>query len=70
MQGNPSDEKGIIQDAKRQIESARGRIQGLARAAKEDGGEQKMKSGGAVKSSASSRGDGCATRGKTKGRMV
>jgi len=29
-----------------------------------------MKSGGAIKSSASSRGDGCAVRGKTKGRMV
>jgi len=29
-----------------------------------------MKKGGAVKSSASSRGDGCAMRGKTKGRMV
>jgi len=32
--------------------------------------EKKMKSGGSVKSSASSRGDGCAQRGKTKGRMV
>jgi hypothetical protein len=29
------------------------------------GGERKMKKGGAV-----TRGDGCATRGKTKGRMV
>ena len=29
-----------------------------------------MKKGGSVKSSASSRGDGCAQRGKTKGRMV
>lgn len=29
-----------------------------------------MKSGGSVKSSASRRGDGCAVRGKTKGRMV
>lgn len=29
-----------------------------------------MKRGGSVKSSASSRGDGCAVRGKTKGRMV
>lgn len=28
------------------------------------------KAGGAVKSSASKRGDGCAQRGKTKGRMV
>jgi hypothetical protein len=31
---------------------------------------KKMKAGGVVKSSASSRGDGCAARGKTKGRMV
>ena len=30
----------------------------------------KMKSGGTVKSSASKRADGCAQRGKTKGRMV
>lgn len=29
-----------------------------------------MKAGGAVKSSASSRGDGCAVRGKTRGKMV
>lgn len=29
-----------------------------------------MKAGGAVKSSASRRGDGCAIRGKTKGRMI
>jgi hypothetical protein len=28
------------------------------------------KKGGAIKSSAFSRGDGCAVRGKTKGRMV
>jgi len=31
---------------------------------------KKMASGGAVKSSASRRADGCAARGKTKGRMV
>lgn len=31
---------------------------------------KKIASGGAVKSSASNRGDGCAARGKTKGRMV
>ena len=29
-----------------------------------------MKSGGSVKSSASSRGDGCAQRGKTRGKWV
>jgi hypothetical protein len=32
--------------------------------------EQKKAKGGAIKSSASARGDGCAQRGKTKGRMV
>ena len=31
---------------------------------------EKLKSGGTVKSSASKRADGCAQRGKTKGRMV
>jgi hypothetical protein len=40
------------------------------RAYKKGGPVKKMASGGAVKSSASNRGDGCATRGKTKGRMV
>lgn len=37
---------------------------------KKGGVVKKMASGGAVKSSASSRGDGCAARGKTKGRFV
>lgn len=34
------------------------------------GGAVKMKKGGAVKSSASSRADGCAQRGKTRGKMI
>jgi len=34
------------------------------------GKPEKKAKGGAIKSSASSRGDGCAQRGKTKGRMV
>jgi len=34
------------------------------------GKPEKKAKGGAIKSSASSRGDGCAVRGKTKGRMV
>jgi hypothetical protein len=34
------------------------------------GGTVSMKSGGSVKSSASKRADGCAMKGKTKGRMV
>jgi len=37
---------------------------------KKGGPVKKMAGGGAVKSSASSRADGCAVRGKTKGRMV
>jgi hypothetical protein len=32
--------------------------------------EKKMAKGGSVKSSASRRADGCATKGKTKGRIV
>ena len=40
------------------------------RAYKKGGAVKKMASGGAVKSSASGRADGCAMRGKTKGRMV
>lgn len=37
---------------------------------KKGGAIKKMASGGVVKSSASGRADGCAMRGKTKGRMV
>lgn len=37
---------------------------------KKGGAVKKMAKGGVVKSSASNRGDGCATRGKTKGRFV
>jgi hypothetical protein len=37
---------------------------------KKSGGSCGMKSGGSVKSSASRRGDGCAQRGKTRGRLV
>ena len=37
---------------------------------KKGGMVKKMKSGGMVKSSASKRADGCAVRGKTKGRMI
>ena len=38
--------------------------------AKKGGYVKKMAKGGAVKSSASKRADGCAQRGKTKGRMI
>jgi hypothetical protein len=36
----------------------------------EEGKAPRMKKGGMVKSSASKRADGCAKKGKTKGRMV
>jgi hypothetical protein len=42
----------------------------IAKNLREKAGITSYKSGGAVKSSASSRADGCAVRGKTKGRMV
>jgi hypothetical protein len=37
---------------------------------KKGGTVKKMAKGGSIKSSASRRGDGCATKGKTKGRFV
>jgi hypothetical protein len=37
---------------------------------KKGGPVKKMAKGGVVKSSASSRSDGCVTKGRTKGRMV
>ena len=42
----------------------------LFKSMREKAGITSYKSGGAVKSSASRRADGCAVRGKTKGRMV
>jgi hypothetical protein len=42
----------------------------IAKDLREKAGITSYKSGGAVKSSASRRADGCAVRGKTKGRMV
>jgi len=41
-----------------------------ARFGKKSGGTVKMKSGGMVKSSASKRADGCAQRGKTRGKVL
>lgn len=42
----------------------------LKKAAAPKPGEYNFKKGGSVKSSASSRGDGCAQRGKTRGRVI
>jgi len=48
----------------------RGAMGGAMPAPMSPAGPKLMKKGGSVKSSASKRGDGCAVRGKTKGRMV
>lgn len=48
----------------------RRRLAEMGQGMKKGGKVKKMAKGGVVKSSASSRGDGCAARGKTKGRMV
>ena len=46
------------------------RMSRAAPAMKRGGKVKKMASGGVAKSSASKRGDGCAMRGKTRGKMV
>lgn len=48
----------------------RDRLAEMAQGLKKGGRVKKMAKGGVVKVSASRRGDGCATKGKTKGRMV
>lgn len=45
-------------------------LEGILGSQTRQGGPKRMAKGGAVKSSASSRADGCAARGKTKGRFV
>jgi hypothetical protein len=45
-------------------------MEGIFGSEARSGGPKRMANGGIVKSSASSRADGCAARGKTKGRMV
>ena len=52
-----------------EAESMQGKTS-LAKKLREKAGITSYKSGGSVKSSASSRADGCAVRGKTKGRMI
>jgi len=52
-----------------EAESMQGKTS-LAKKLREKAGITSYKSGGSVKSSASRRADGCAIRGKTKGRMV
>jgi hypothetical protein len=59
---------GPIGDARELL--ARGANRRAAKRAAEKVGVSAFKKGGSVKSSASKRADGCAQRGKTKGRMV
>ena len=62
------DMNGPIGDARELL--ARGANRRAAKRAAEKVGVSAFKKGGSVKSSASKRADGCAQRGKTKGRMV
>jgi hypothetical protein len=68
MDQSPGSEGAIAQNImNRRGEIARdANIDGM----KKGGPVKKMAGGGAVKSSASGRSDGCAVKGKTKGRMV
>lgn len=54
----------ILNDNEQEIEAQQKRLKNIR------SGEKPYAKGGAVKSKASSRADGCAKRGKTKGRMV
>ena len=65
--GKLEDDMGSIADTAGQLRPKTGRQK---KAAKDIRAAMGMKKGGSVKSSASKRADGCATKGKTKGRMV
>ena len=75
---NPADagvytaDKGMppMDDDMGSIESLRPKTSRQKKAAKDIRSAMGMKKGGSVKSSASKRADGCATKGKTKGRFV
>lgn len=62
-ESEPNQRRRIIQRAANAMAGAEGGM-------KSGGAVKKMASGGVVKSSAGRRADGCATRGKTKGRFV
>jgi hypothetical protein len=63
--GSQGEAMNNIMNRRRQI-AREAELEGM----KKGGPVKKMAKGGAVKSSASSRSDGCAVKGKTKGRMV
>jgi hypothetical protein len=64
--------KGIIEQFRSATPKGRGGFSGMMDKVRSAVPAKKkpFKSGGSVKSKASSRGDGCATKGKTKGRMI
>ena len=68
------DKEKDAEDKKREEELAKGKVDTTKpqpiMGAKKGGSVKKMASGGSVKSSASKRADGCAVKGKTKGRMI
>jgi hypothetical protein len=64
--GGAEMEPGRTGDIARRIAAREAELSSMKRG----GPVKKMAKGGAVKSSASSRSDGCVTKGRTKGRMV
>ena len=70
MPGSYKKESAGSEKPKAKIEPGTFSFGKIAKDLREKAGITSYKSGGSVKSSASSRADGCAIRGKTKGRMV
>jgi len=70
MPGSYKKESAGSEKPKAKIEPGTFSFGKIAKDLREKAGITSYKSGGAVKSSASRRADGCAIRGKTKGRMV
>jgi hypothetical protein len=70
MPGSYKKESAGSEKPKAKIEPGTFSFGKIAKDLREKAGITSYKSGGAVKSSASKRADGCAVRGKTKGRMV
>ena len=66
----PYKKEGAEKAKKLKIEPGTFGLDKIAKNLREKAGITSYKSGGSVKSSASRRADGCAIRGKTKGRMV
>ena len=66
----PPKRDSLDEDADRPVEKARKRRSQIQERERVTGKKQMLAKGGSVKSSASKRADGCATKGKTRGRMV